>query len=123
MNQWLYRIAAFLSRPLGFYLTTVLLIVGTVAILWTGTDPITYLLSVAAIVITGIVLIEGDRNTAALHAKLDELILRSDAHNELIGMEKREPEQIKQIVEKIEMEAGHSEQLSKVELEDDAPEG
>lgn len=39
------------------------------------TSVITYALSVAAIVITGVVLIQGYRDTAAIHAKLDEIIV------------------------------------------------
>ena len=105
VNKILFKIAGYLSHPPGFYVTLALMITGTILIPLTGIDIITYLLSVAAIVITGIVLIEGDRNTQALHAKLDELILKSDARNELVGMEKKAPEEIKAAVDAIELEA------------------
>ena len=39
------------------------------------TNLVTYVLSVLAIVITGVVLIQGYRDTAAIHAKLDEIIV------------------------------------------------
>jgi len=67
---------------------------------------ITFGLSVAAIVITGVVLIQGYRDTAAIQAKLDELVLAMEAaRNEVIGLEKREPEEIAEEIEKIESEA------------------
>ena len=59
------------------------------------TDVVTYALSVAAIVITGVVLIQSYRDTAAIHAKLDEL-LRSDpaSRTELGRIDEEEPERI-----------------------------
>ena len=52
------------------------------------TDVVTYALSVVAIVITGVVLIQGFRDTAAIHAKLDEIIVSLNAaRNEVVGLE------------------------------------
>ena len=77
------------------------------------TDVVTYALSVAAIVITGIVLIQGYRDTAAIHAKLDEIIVAlNETRNDVVGIEKEEPEKIKAAIEKIEPEAGAPAQLS-----------
>ena len=71
---------------------------------------VTFGLSVAAIVITGVVLIQGYRDTAAIQAKLDELILvTKSARNELVGLEKEEPEKIAEEVEEIEAEAKNAE--------------
>lgn len=39
------------------------------------TNAVTYALSVAAIVITGVAPIQGYRDTAAIHANLDEIIV------------------------------------------------
>ena len=50
--------------------------VGSTALVPFGfTNVVTYALSVAAIVITSVVLIQGYRDTAAIHAKLDEIIV------------------------------------------------
>ncbi|MCR5858623.1 low affinity iron permease family protein [Mesorhizobium sp. J428] len=70
------------------------------------TDVVTYALSVAAIIITGVVLIQGYRDTAAIHAKLDEIILRlSETRNDVIGLEHADPDEIAARIRKIEDEA------------------
>jgi low affinity Fe/Cu permease len=69
-------------------------------------NAITYILSVLAIVVTGVVLIQGSRDTEAIQAKLDELVLaQRTARNEVVGLEKREPEKIARELEKREQEA------------------
>ena len=78
MNNWLFRSAEFLSSPPGFYLMLAAMGISTMLVLIGWTDIVTYFLSVLAIVITGIVLIQGYRDTAALHAKLDEILLARD---------------------------------------------
>jgi low affinity Fe/Cu permease len=61
---------------------------------------------VAAIVITSVVLIQGYRDTAAIHAKLDEIVVAlSEARNEVVGLEHAEPEKIAAAVERLEQEA------------------
>jgi len=68
---------------------------------------VTFGLSVLAIVITGIVLIQGYRDTAALHAKMDELLLALHGpRSELVGLEHEEPAKIAAVVEQLEKEAG-----------------
>ena len=70
------------------------------------TEVVTYALSVLAIVITSIVLIQGYRDTAAIHAKLDELIVAlKETRNDVVGLEKEDPKKIKAAVERLEREA------------------
>ena len=67
---------------------------------------VTYALSVAAIVITSVVLIQGYRDTAAIHAKLDEIIVSMrETRNEVVGLEHEQPERIAAAVERLEQEA------------------
>ena len=54
MNDLLFRAADFLSRPPGFYLVLVALVVCTALVPLGMTDLVTYVLSVAAIIITGV---------------------------------------------------------------------
>lgn len=66
-------------------------------------------LSVAAIVITGVVLIQGYRDTAALHAKLDEIIVAlNDTRNDVVGLEHADPKEIKAKLGRLEGEAAQS---------------
>jgi low affinity Fe/Cu permease len=112
MNHLLFSAADFLSRPPGFYWMLGAMLVCTGAwLLGIDENMITFFLSVLAIVVTGIVLIQGYRDTAAIQAKLDELILAQEkARNEVVGLEKQEPEKIAQEVEKLEEEA-HAQQV------------
>ncbi|MBX3597700.1 MAG: low affinity iron permease family protein [Rhizobiaceae bacterium] len=107
MNKLLFQSADFLSRPPGFYFVLVLMVICTALVPLGWTDVVTYALSVAAIVITGVVLIQGYRDTAALHAKLDELIIALEqTRNDVIGLEHRDPKQIKKVLASLEHEAG-----------------
>ena len=75
MDKLLFKASEFLSSPPGFYLVLAAM-AGSTALVPLGlTDVVTYALSVLAIVITGIVLILRVGDTAALHAKLDEVII------------------------------------------------
>ena len=106
MNDWLFRIADFLSRPPGFYLVLVALVVCTAMVPFGMTDLVTYVLSVAAIIITGVVLIQGYRDTAAIHAKLDEIIVAlGETRNDVVGLEHADPKEIQAAVERLEKEA------------------
>ena len=70
------------------------------------TNLVTYVLSVLAIVITGVVLIQGYRDTAAIHAKLDEIIVAlRETRNDVVGLEHAEPDEIKSVVQRLEQEA------------------
>ncbi|MET0597938.1 MAG: low affinity iron permease family protein [Mesorhizobium sp.] len=53
-----------------------------------------------------VVLIQGYRDTAAIHAKLDEIVVSlKETRNDVVGLEKEEPEKIRKAVEKLEREA------------------
>ena len=106
MDHFLFRMADFLSRPPGFYFV-ILAMAGSTALVPFGlTNVVTYALSVAAIVITSVVLIQGYRDTAAIHAKLDEIIMSMHAtRNEVVGLEHEHPEHIAAAVEQREAEA------------------
>jgi low affinity Fe/Cu permease len=106
MNKLLFNAADFLSKPPGFYFV-LLLMVGCTALVPLGwTDVVTYALSVAAIIITGVVLIQGYRDTAAMHAKLDELILAlKETRNEVVGLEHEDPKRIRKAIKRLESEA------------------
>ena len=90
----------------GFYLVLAAMVVCTLLVPFGLTDLVTYALSVAAIVITGVVLIQGYRDTAAIQAKLDEIILAlRETRNDVVGLEHAEPEEIQAVVEQLEHEA------------------
>jgi low affinity Fe/Cu permease len=106
MDTWLFRIADFLGRPPGFYMVLAGMVFCTLLVPLGWTDVVTYGLSVVAIVITGVVLIQGYRDTAAIHAKLDEIIVAlREPRNKVVGLEHESPDRIKKVVEEIEEEA------------------
>ena len=106
MNRTLFAIADFLSRPPGFYVVLVAMGACTALVPLGLTDVVTYALSVLAIVITGVVLIQGYRDTAAIHAKLDEIIIAlRETRNDVVGLEHADPRRIKEVVQTLEREA------------------
>ena len=106
MNNLLFAIADFLSRPPGFYFVLAAMIASTALVPFGLTGVVTYALSVMAIVITGVVLIQGYRDTAALHAKLDELIVAlRETRNDVVGLEHEDPERIAKVIRRLEEEA------------------
>lgn len=116
MNRFLFVIADFLSRPPGFYVLLAAMIACTAMVPFGLTNVITYALSVAAIVITGVVLIQGYRDTAAIHAKLDEIIVAlKETRNNVVGLEHAEPEEIKAHLARLELEAAAADQEAKDE--------
>jgi len=107
MNRFLFMAADFLSRPPGFYVMLIAMVLCTALVPFGLTNVVTYALSVAAIVITGVVLIQGYRDTAAIHAKLDEIIVALDeTRNDVVGLEHSDPEEIKEKLVNLEEEAG-----------------
>ena len=109
MNQFLFKLSDFLSRPPGFYFVLATMALCTALVPFGLTDVVTYALSVVAIVITGVVLIQGFRDTAAIHAKLDEIIVAlNEARNEVVGLEHAEPAEIEAQREAIEQKAESS---------------
>lgn len=112
MNRFLFVTADFLSRPPGFYVMIVAMVVCTALVPFGLTNVITYALSVAAIVITGVVLIQGYRDTAAIHAKLDELIVAlNEARNDVVGLEHADPKEIRAKLDRLEKEAADASDL------------
>jgi low affinity Fe/Cu permease len=106
MNKWLFQASEFLSAPPGFYAILVAMAACTALVPLGWTDVVTYALSVLAIVITGIVLIQGYRDTTALHAKMDEVIISlRETRNELVGLEHRDPKEIASVVKDLEIQA------------------
>ena len=90
----------------GFYFVIAAMVGSTALVPFGFTNVVTYALSVAAIVITSIVLIQGYRDTAAIHAKLDEIIVSMrETRNEVVGLEHEQPERIAAAVERLEQEA------------------
>ena len=106
MNQWLFKAADFLSRPPGFYVVLGLMAISIFLVPLGLTEVVTFALSVAAIVITGVVLIQGYRDTAAIHAKLDEIVVAlRETRNNVVGLEHSDPEEIREVITKLEKEA------------------
>ena len=82
------------------------LVISTALVPFGYTDFVTFALSVAAIIITGVVLIQGFRDTAAIHAKLDEIVLAlRETRNDVVGLEHANPNEIEEKLEEIEREA------------------
>ena len=112
MNRFLFKLSDFLSRPPGFYFVLGAMVLCTALVPFGLTEVVTYALSVGAIVITGVVLMQGFRDTAAIHAKLDEIIVSlKAARNEVVGLEHCEPGEIEAEREAIEQKAEDSQRL------------
>lgn len=106
VNRFLFVAADFLSRPPGFYLMLIAMVLCTALVPFGMTNMVTYALSVAAIAITGVVLMQGYRDTAAIHAKLNEIIIALDeTRNDLVGLEHADPEEIWEKLVMLEEEA------------------
>ncbi|TIR84965.1 MAG: hypothetical protein E5X21_09915 [Mesorhizobium sp.] len=96
MNRLLFILADFLSRPPGFYAMVIAMVACTLLVPFGLTNTVTYALSAAAIIITGIVLIQGYRDTAAIHAKLDEIVIAlRQTRNDVVGLEHADTQEIK----------------------------
>ncbi|MFA6155577.1 low affinity iron permease family protein [Mesorhizobium sp.] len=109
MNKVLFVAADFLSRPPGFYVMVLAMVVCTALVPFGMTNAVTYALSVAAIIITGVVLIQGYRDTAAIHAKLDEIIVGlNQTRNDVVGLEHADPKEIKEKLVELEEEAAQA---------------
>jgi low affinity Fe/Cu permease len=128
MARFIYRLASFLATWQGFLATFVVLIVGiaigaTLQFNEGFMFGFNIFLSVAAIVIAGIILVSGARSEAAIHVKLDYLIEYSKATNRAVGIEHKDVREIeaerkaveKEVEEEVEdvVEEEVSEQLAK----------
>ncbi len=110
LSRIINRVADFLSSAIGFFATFLALIVGiAIGALLQFNDSFMFgfniVLSVAAIVISGVILVAGARSEAALHVKLDYLIEASRAPNNSVGIEHKEVAEIEAERRKVEAEA------------------
>jgi low affinity Fe/Cu permease len=110
MTRLINTIADFLSTARGFLATFAALLLGiAIGVLVQFNEGFMFgfniLLSVAAIVISGIILVAGARSEAALHVKLDYLIEYSKATNKVIGIEHKDNEEIEEARRAVEEEA------------------
>lgn len=110
LSRIINGIASFLSTAIGFVLTFLALIIGIgIGAMVQFNEVFMFgfniFLSVAAIVISGIILVSGARSEAALHVKLDYLIESSKATNKAIGLEHKDVGEIEKVRKKVEKEA------------------
>ncbi|KRB29860.1 hypothetical protein ASD99_24550 [Mesorhizobium sp. Root695] len=92
MHRPLYFLAEFFSKPLGFI---ALLAAAVACVLVMSNTLAADILSIAAIGLTGVVLLQNYRDTAAMQAKLNEIIVSLEtARNEVVGLEHGTPDQI-----------------------------
>ena len=110
MSRILNAFAAFLSTSNGFIATFMVLTIGIgVGALLQFNETFMFgfniLLSVAAIVISGIILVSAARSEAAIHVKLDYLIEYSKATNRAVGLEHKEVQEIEAERARVEAEA------------------
>ena len=110
VTRTINQLAAFLSTATGFITTFVTLVVGIgIGALVQFNDGFMFgfniALSVAAIVISGIILVSAARSEAAIQVKLDYLIEVSKASNKIIGLEHKDVEDIEAEREAVEAKA------------------
>ena len=107
MNRLLFASADFLSKPPGFWWMSAGMCALTV-LAWIGQVNVsTFILSVLAIIVTSVVLLQGSRDTTAMHAKLDEIVVSlAAARNSVIGLEHRDAEEIERERARTEQAAG-----------------
>jgi low affinity Fe/Cu permease len=110
MTKLINAVAEFLSTAHGFLSTFAALLLGIAAGFLVQFNEgfmfgFNIFLSVAAIVISGIILVAGARSEAALHVKLDYLIEYSKATNKVIGIEHKDNKEIERVRKLVEAEA------------------
>jgi low affinity Fe/Cu permease len=103
-------LARFLASTVGFTLVVASVLI-SIAILFFGSFSdslslgVNLYLSILAIVISGIVLLQNDKDTTALQAKLDEILLRLPGANDSIGLEHATQAEIQAMREGLEQAA------------------
>jgi low affinity Fe/Cu permease len=110
VSGFINLLADFLSTWQGFALTFLVLIIGiALGALVQFNDGFMFgfniFLSIAAIVIAGVILVAGARSEAALHVKLDYLIECSKATNKVIGIEHKDRREIEEERKRVENQA------------------
>lgn len=104
------RIADFLASAVGFITTLVVLLIGIgIGAMLRFSDDYMFifnlLLSMLAIVVSGVILVSGARSEAALQVKLDYLIEASKAPNKSVGIEHKDFREIDAERQKVEERA------------------
>ncbi len=110
VSRFINLLAEFLSTWRGFLATFLVLIAGIgigAALRFNENYMFGFniFLSVAAIVISGVILVAGARSEAALHVKLDYLIEHSKATNRVVGLEHQDAREIEEERRRVEKEA------------------
>ena len=110
VSHFINLLAEFLSTWRGFLATFLVLVagIGIGAALQFDENfmfGFNIFLSVAAIVISGVILVAGARSEAALHVKLDYLIEHSNATNKVVGLEHKDAHEIEEERKRVEQEA------------------
>jgi low affinity Fe/Cu permease len=110
MSHVINSVASFLSTSRGFVITFVALLIGIgIGAMVQFNDAFMFgfniFLSVAAIVISGIILVSAARSEAAIHVKLDYLIEYSKASNKSVGLEHKDVHEIEEERKAVEKEA------------------
>lgn len=110
VSRFINLLAEFLSTWRGFLATFLVLMAGIgigAALRFDENFMFGFniFLSVAAIVIGGVILVAGARSEAALHVKLDYLIEHSPATNKVVGLEHRDAPEIEEERQRVEQEA------------------
>jgi low affinity Fe/Cu permease len=103
MHRPLYFLAEFFSKPGGF---VILLVTAVACVLLMNSTLAADILSIAAIGLTGVVLLQNYRDTSAMQAKLNEIIVALEpARNDVVGLEHGTPEEIDAELRHIEQRA------------------
>lgn len=100
LDRSIVSLAVWLSKPIGFLATCFTVTAGLAAgALLSFNDHwalvLNLFLSIAAMLLAGVILVAGARDTAAIQIKLDELIRAvADTDERLIGIEDRSAEEL-----------------------------
>lgn len=103
LDRPIIALAVWLAKPVGFLATCFTVAAGIGAgFLLSFNDHwalvFNLFLSIAAMILAGVILVAGARDTAAVQVKLDELIRAMEhADNRLIGIEERAAEELELI--------------------------
>lgn len=103
VDRHITGLATWLSKPIGFLSTCFAVTAGlTAGYLLSFNDHwalvFNLFLSIAALLMAGIILVAGAKDTCAIQVKLDELIRAVDkADDRLIGIDQRSSEELEQV--------------------------